>query len=116
MSSWRYFHGGPRGLKMILPSSQTGAPSLASYGGEGICRRDAVYITTDPDAALIYAAGHHSLNGTVYEVEPVGELRPDPDCTLPGLAFEASSARVIREMRPRGKDLKKVRRELVGRA
>lgn len=38
----RFFHGGPRGLRQILPPSVTGARSCASYGAEAarVCRRD----------------------------------------------------------------------------
>jgi hypothetical protein len=102
-----YYHAGPRGLSMILPPKVTGAASTASYGASAVCRRDRVYVTTDFSAAVIFA----SLlpNGTVYEVEPVNAL-PDPDCTLPGLSFEAAAARIVREHRIRGKELRRVRR------
>lgn len=102
-----YFHGGPRGLKAILPPAQTGALSTASYGCAGVCRRDRVYVTTDFSAATMFA----SLvpNGTVYEVEPQN-LVHDPDCFVAGLSFEATEAGIIREHRIKGKDLRRARR------
>ena len=81
-----FFHGGPRGLREVLPSSITGVPSTASYGAEGICRRDRVYVTTDLSAAIMFAAGNPFGAQAVYQVEPEG-LEPDPDCRVPGLSF-----------------------------
>lgn len=95
----RYFHGGPRGLHAILPSAQTGAVSTAFYPGSP-CRRDKVYCTTDYLMAVAFAS--MVPNGTVYEVAPV-DPQPDPDCTMTGLSFEASSAAIVREHRPAGK-------------
>lgn len=102
-----YYHAGPRGLTMILPPTKTGAVSTAAYGASAVCRRDRVYVTTDFNAAVMFA----SLlpRGTVYEVEPVNAL-PDPDCAVSGLSFEALAARIVREHRIRGKELRRVRR------
>lgn len=103
-----YYHAGPRGLREILPPIVTGAPSVASYGA-GVCRRDKVYVTT----SLVAAIGIASLvpphgRGVVYEVDPLNPT-PDPDCTLPGLSFEADRAKIIRAVSVRGKDLKRAR-------
>lgn len=104
----RYFHGGAPGLRMILPSSKTGAPSNADYGAEGICRRDRVYIVTSFSAAAMYAALHPSGRGVVYEVEPIGALEPDPDF-IPGegceiQSLQCESARVLRKFKISRKD------------
>lgn len=77
----RYYHGGVPGLRdEILPPERTKVPTTADYGADGVCRRDRVYLTTDPQAASIYAAGAPSERpGWVYEVEPFGEVEPDTD-------------------------------------
>lgn len=105
-----YYHAGPRGLTIILPPKATGAASTAAYGASAVCRRDRVYVTTDFSAAVMFA----SLlpNGTVYEVEPIN-AQPDPDCAMAGLSFEAAAARIVREHRIRGKELRRVRRRAV---
>ena len=98
----RLYHGGPPRLypgDYILPPDETGEPSNADYGAGDVCRTDRVYLTTDPQAAAIYATFHRSGKGQVYEVEADGELTPDPDCTAPGLSFEAERARVVRMIR-----------------
>lgn len=97
MSAPKYFHGGVPGLKVgaaILPSGETGASSLASYGG--ISRPDRVYVCTLEAGARLYAAGHPSGRGAVYEVRPEGELEADPDCNLPGLSWQCPRAVVVR--------------------
>jgi hypothetical protein len=108
--SERFYHGGPAGLSVILPPSITGTASSASFGAEGVCKRDRVYVTT----SLAAAVGFASLcppdgNGAVYEVRPA-DLSADPDCDMPGLSFEASSAQVLRRVPVSGKQLKKARR------
>lgn len=98
----RLYHGGPPRLypgDYILPPCETGEPSTAIYGAGAVCRTDRVYVTTDPQAAAIYAAFHRSGKGQVYEVEPEGGLTPDLDCTAPGLSFETERARIVRMIR-----------------
>ena len=93
----RYFHGGYGKLKVgdfVLPPSETGEPSCAEYGNKD-CRRDRVYIVTDKKDAEIYAKFSTHGNGRVYEVEPIGDLTPDPDCLVPGLSWECEKARVV---------------------
>ncbi len=110
----KYFHGGPRGLREILPPCATGAPSCASYGAGNVCRRDRVYLTTVYEAALIYAGMHPSGNGVVYEVAPVGDVWPDPDYLgKAGESVEAASARVIRKFRIDGKTLRRIRNDIL---
>lgn len=90
-----YFHGGARGLKRgdrILPPSETGAASLYDFDGAPaamkteaarVYRRDRVYLTTDLLAARLYAALHRdggrTYGGSVYQVEPEGDIEPDLD-------------------------------------
>lgn len=100
----QYFHGGIGTLRvgmLILPSSETGAHTTADYGAEGVCRRDKVYLTSRENAAAIFALMSPCGNGAVYEVEPIGTLEPDPDCSLPGLSFQCEKARVLRIIRLR---------------
>jgi hypothetical protein len=98
-SDERYFHGGPPGLRgEILPPKMTGVPSTAQYGAEAVCRLDRVYLTTLPDAAVLFAAGAPSAQpGWVYEVTPFGEVEPDPDYNGdPGESVCARRARIKR--------------------
>ena len=82
--------------QFVFPPALTGAPSTANYGNH-MCDRNAVYITTDPYAALLYAVG--IPDGEVYEVTPVGELAGDPDCVSARLSFSCARARILRRMR-----------------
>lgn len=94
----RYFHGGPPHLRIgdsIRPSSETGAQCTADYGAEGICRRDRVYVCTDRNDAIAYAAMHPSGKGRLYEVLPVGTLEPDPDCNVLGLSWQCERAIIL---------------------
>jgi hypothetical protein len=100
MTGPRYWHGGPEGRgvgEFLLPPAETGARyttgALACDAG-AVYRRDRVYVTTDRNAARIFAASWP--RGVVYEVEPVGDLEPDPDCSEPGLSFACARARVLR--------------------
>ena len=108
-----YYHAGPCGLTEILPPAITGAPSCASYGAPKVCDRASVYVTTSLSAAIGFASlvPPHG-RGVVYEVEPVNP-RPDPDCSAPGLSFEADSATVIRRVFVPGKLLKQARKIMV---
>jgi hypothetical protein len=95
----KWFHGGAPDLQhgdFILPPTETGMPSAADYGAASVCRRDRVYITSSEAAARLFASLHWSGRGCVYEVEPLGEQRPDPDCDTPGLSLECPRARVVR--------------------
>lgn len=105
MSDARYYHGGPAGIPLlgwIEPASVTGRLSVSDVGPDGlraeaqrVHRRDRVYVTTDPSAAALFAAGHPH-GGAIYEVAPVGELLPDPDCSRAGLSWSCVRARVLR--------------------
>ena len=115
MTEPKYYHGGaPSILRWIEPPSRTRAPSTASYGAAGVCRTDRVYVTTDPNAACIFAAMHPSGRGVVYEVKPAGEIVPDPDCTEAGLSFECERAAVVRAFKFSRKHLALVRKAVLG--
>lgn len=109
-----YWHGGRRGIKRgayILPPTVTKAPSLSEYGAEGVHRRDRVYVTTIQAAALLYAAG--VKRGVIYECEPLGDLEPDPDCSMPGLSWQCEKARVVRCIKPKARDIEMARAVLL---
>jgi hypothetical protein len=106
-----YYHGGPRGLRTILPAKETGQRSFAAEIDPRACDISKVCVTTEYAAAVLYAASHG--NGTVYEVKPVGDLIPDPDCHMPGLSFVCERAEILRERRPKGKQLKMARKALL---
>ena len=107
-----YVHGGVRGLKrgdQILPPAQTGSASITdSTSGwlkaeaDKVYRRDRVYLITDVEQARIFAACHpaeggRTYGGSVYLVEPEGDVELDPDY-LPGdgTSVTAPSAKVLR--------------------
>jgi hypothetical protein len=96
-----YYHGGARKLDgsrggLILPPSRTGAQSLADYGGEGVTRRDRVYLHVDPEAARLYACMTPG-GGDLYLVEPIGEVERDPDWLgSAGESICAPAARIVR--------------------
>src|SRR5690606_14659303 len=100
----RYFHGGVPGLvrgDLLLPPATTGTErsltaDVLDMGGRA--RRDRVYVTTGREVARVYAALY--VDGSLYEVEPVGELVPDPDCGVPGVSWEVPAARVLRVVDP----------------
>jgi hypothetical protein len=115
VASDRYYHGGARDLNpgdLVLSAAETGAHSVSGAGGAPY-RRDRVYLTGTPGEARAYAALHipeealaaiavgrrvsvADLGGDVYEVEPVGEVRPDRDYDgAPGRSWEAPRARVV---------------------
>lgn len=118
----RYYHGGPGGIALldwIQPPTVTGCKSSAEYGPEefrsrvrAVHRTDRVYVTTNATAAAMFAAAFP--DGTVYEVEPHGELEPDPDCSLAGLSYACERAQVLRKMRISEADRLTVFRALLG--
>lgn len=116
MSTERFYHGGPPGLREILPPTRTGVMSTldaarqqAIEGGgnvklaaqaEAVIRKDRVYLTTDPDEAALFASMNPSGQpGCVYEVEPFGDTEADPDYSGPAMCIHASRARVRRVVR-----------------
>lgn len=95
------FHGGTRKLHrggVLLPPDRSGASTTADFGASAACRRDRVYLTTDLEAARLFAImAPPKGNGSVYEVEPIGELEVDPDyLSDEGAAYAAPMARVLR--------------------
>ncbi|WP_306150702.1 hypothetical protein [Roseovarius sp. MMSF_3281] len=111
----RYYHGGVPDLlpgRMILPPVTTGVRSCALYGASGVCDPQMVYVTTDIEAAMLFAAGHPSNRGAVYLVKPDEPLLHDPDCRQPGLSFACPRAKVIRRIRIKNKIMRKARKAL----
>ncbi|MHA4731227.1 hypothetical protein [Ensifer adhaerens] len=96
--------------QFVLPPAKTRAPSTARFGAAGVCDPSKVYVSTDAGGAMIYAAVHFSGRGKLYEVEPVGELKPDPDARVDGLSFACDRARVLRVIRLKGKTIKRVQK------
>ena len=115
--TYRYFHGGDRGLRVggfILPASDTGKRSTSDIIANQVHRRDRVYITPDMAAASMYASVH--ATPTVYEVIPEGELEPDPDCFAPGLSSACHRARIVAIHKVPGKVIKRARKVLLADA
>ncbi|WP_316205311.1 hypothetical protein [Bradyrhizobium sp. SZCCHNS3004] len=112
----RYFHGGNRKLRVgdnILPPSISGAQRVAGLNNP-LSRQDRAYLTLSIDAARFFASS--SDNPIVYEVIPIGDVEPDPDCKVPGVSFACSSARIIALHKIPGKVIKKNKKELRRRA
>lgn len=111
-----FYHGGSPGRQRgayILPPSITAAPCTADYAAntDGVARRDCVYVTTNYHAALMYAAGHR--RGVIYQVEPDGDLEPDPDCNEPGLSYQCARARIRKVIKVKPADLDAARRVIL---
>lgn len=95
----RFYHGGVKGLNVgdqILPPWITGTSALLQIAREldpnGPQRDDKVYVTTDKEAAKLYASAYP--NGDVYQVIPSDDIEHDPDCLVPGLSYQCSWAKV----------------------
>ena len=73
-----------------------------------------IHVTTSQAAALLYAAGVN--RGVIYECEPVGDIEPDPDCSMPGLSWQCEKARVIRCIKPKARDIETARAVLLHEA
>lgn len=98
----KYFHGGVPGKRfadLIQPPAVTGYRCASDYGAAHVHDRNKVYVTTNLEAAMMYAAMHPSGRGEVYEVKPIGELQADPDCSEPGLSFVCDRAKVVQHMK-----------------
>src|SRR5918992_5969369 len=98
----KLYHGGAPGLvpgQALYPPSLTGARSCAEFDAEH-CRSDRVYLTTDQADAVVYAAlAPISGRGDVYEVEPLGDLEPDPPGDLRTSSYSAPAATVVAVVR-----------------
>lgn len=107
----RFYHGGPGGIKgHILPPDVTGAKSLANYSNMDFCDTSKVYVSTCKYSAALYATWK---GARVYEVEPIGELVPDPDHSGRGVSFMCDKAKIVRSIRVSGRTRKMCRKALV---
>ncbi|QQN66749.1 NAD(+)--rifampin ADP-ribosyltransferase [Bradyrhizobium diazoefficiens] len=112
----RYYHGGNRGLKVgqcILPASETGKESASDFGAGKLHRKDRVYVSVALEHAQFFASG--SKTPVVYEVEPEGEIEPDPDCKT-GVSFACQKAKVVGVHNIRGKTVKKFKKMMVAQS
>lgn len=103
----RFFHGGLPGLKLddrLLPPTVTGVehPLTATARDLGApaehAPSDRVYVTTSREVARVYAA--LKPDGALYEVLPVGDMTPDPDCDVPGVSWMCPAAVIVRIVDP----------------
>ena len=98
----KLYHGGVPGLvpgQILQPPALTGTPSCSDYDSKH-CRRDRVYLTTDPAEAAVYAAlAPLGGQGDVYEVEPRGELEPDAPGGAGAGSYAAAAATVVAVVR-----------------
>ena len=107
--SLRFFHGGAPGRRkgdLLLPPSVTGlntttrTRSVAAGMGNITGRHDRVYVTSDRELARACAGALEHDDGIIgggvlYQVEPVGELEPDPDLPGLGISFAVPEALVV---------------------
>lgn len=104
-----FWHGGKPGIKggWVLPPDETGEVPVKAYVEDqdtSHVRTDMVYVTNDRYWADFYAAWYPAKSGGwVYEVEPEGDMTPDPDWlgtvndrTAPNPAFYVARARIVR--------------------
>ena len=112
-----YYHGGLPGRTrgtFLLPPNFTKVRSMARLIKEEadgvVLREDRVFVTTSRNAALMFASGWR--RGVIYEVEPIGLLEPDPDCSMPGLSWQCEKARVLRIIKPKPADIAMARSAL----
>jgi rifampin ADP-ribosylating transferase len=111
MNNTKYYHGGRGGLRgWILPPNQTGAKSLADYSNVVFCDKSKVYVSTCFNSALLYA---FQPGSRIYEVEPIGELMPDPDHFDEGVSFMCDKAKIIRAHRIKNKTRNMVKKALM---
>ena len=88
----RYFHGGNRGLRIgdyILPPE---IQPEADFAAHPLHRQDRVYVSIRLADAHFF--GSAKRNPIVYEVEPEGEIEPDPDCNV-GVSFTCPKAKIV---------------------
>jgi len=88
----------------ILPPSETGRNSASDFGAQVVHRKNRVYVSIRLSDAQFFASG--SQKPIVYEVEPQGELAPDPDCSS-GVSFTCPKAKIISVHKIPGKIIKK---------
>jgi len=102
-----YYHGGPPDLRvgdLIEPQPMDRGRHLVD--GCPVCearkngkpsdydqnhRFDRVYVTTDKFVAKCFAAGYP--RGSLYRVEPIGDLEPDPEHEQ---SFAVPAARIVK--------------------
>lgn len=92
-----FWHGGIGGLQvgdLILPPTMTRS-RLSTSQLMDEARPDRVYIATDREVARTFAAilFEQLSAGDLYQVQPMGEIRTDPD--YPDCSFEARQARIL---------------------
>lgn len=112
LSPRQFFHGSPEHLEPgaeIRPSAVTGRPTT-----RGDSKPDKVYVTPYEFVAAQYTWKYgddgkladdpkKGPSGHVYEVEPIGQRRRDPNGPrhLPDASYEVKAARVVRRLDPK---------------
>jgi len=99
-----YWHGGPAGLNpgdRLLSPAITGYTSIpdaytTALGPFDVGRRNRVYFTVDRQMARGHAAaaGIREGSGSLYRVQPDGEVEHDPDFP-PGISWCSRSALIL---------------------
>lgn len=104
-SARTYWHGGVPGLRLGTILLPAGGGMLASQSARGASngghlQSGKVYFTTDELLARAYAQTLRAAGrgtGTLYKVEPLGEVERDPDYgePSPAISFMADRARIV---------------------
>lgn len=110
MPYYELYHGGPAGLVEIKPPVETGARCASDYGAAHVHDRRKVYLTRSFEDALVFACMAPAKAVSVYLVEPVGSIEPDPDCLVNGHSVCCERAKVIAERRVSRAQLRRFRR------
>lgn len=105
----RWYHGGPHIADTHIRSPRERG-STSGYDDAGLAdhpdvldryESDRVYLCSEFESAAMYASA--TATPWVYECEPIGELRDDPDFTSDGpdsRSVSCNRALIVRRLRP----------------
>lgn len=116
-----WWHGGPHIVGThILPAAVTGVRGTGQITADLPDSATAVddrkvCVTNNRNAALLFAAAHRTP--WIYEVEPLGDLEPDPDYTPgpdgdPFRSMRCDRALIVRRFKPSNADVADMRRSI----
>lgn len=100
MNERTYWHGGINGLSVgdrITPAADRAVlPAAYAAGDEYPCDPTRVYLTSDRRLGMGYASQWCvDGSGTLYRVEPEGEVTEDPDYAGMAVCWTAPAARIV---------------------
>jgi rifampin ADP-ribosylating transferase len=99
---FKWYHGSMKQLEpgqYIVPPKGSSRAKQRTAKNVSTYDRSKVYVSKNYGVAYMFATPQDKTRGYVYEVEPVGEVKPDTDGFLKRLAHSADAARVIRAVK-----------------